>query len=81
MVSGVGKNTQLNKLDGLIKQHLQILMMMQQGDKFKASLGINQFPWLDIGLIQGKSRQISRKIIYQKVPQITVIYCDNWGEI
>ena len=55
MVSGVGKNTQLDKLEGLIKQQLQILMMMQQVDKFKASLGINQFPWLDIGLFQGNS--------------------------
>ena len=49
------KNTQLDKLDGLIKQQLLILMTMQKVDKFKASLGINQFPWLDIGLFQGKS--------------------------
>ena len=55
MVSGVLKNTQLDKLDGLIKQQIQILMMMQQADKFKASLGINQFPWLDICLFLGKS--------------------------
>ena len=65
MVSGVVKNTQLDKLDGLIKQQLQILMMMQQADKFKASLGINQFS------LAGHLF-VSRQIMHQKVPQTTV---------